>query len=159
MRWLRSSPVNEWESAQETNPLAAAANQAWSTLIAPELLLPIQYFGRLHRRQTLDGERQLMLSVLDDAIACFTVRPRPGDAKAQRLAAEAEAWINLRDSAWLFSFDNICAALELDPDYLRGRLRQWKERCSREAGADHGCTGTIPRRRRRKVSSPVISVG
>ncbi|HLH75892.1 MAG TPA: hypothetical protein VKV28_03695 [Candidatus Binataceae bacterium] len=153
----RSGPVNEYEAAEEPSPLTAIADEAWPAAVTPELLLPVQYFARLRRRHALDGERLLMLSVLDDAIACLIARPRLGDAKAQRLAAEAKAWVDLHDSAWLFSFDNICAALDLDPDYLRARLRHWQERCADESSTS---PATATRRRsRRKVCSPVISVG
>jgi|GEM_PF-5897990 hypothetical protein len=156
MRILRSEPVNDYAITGETKPLAALTDEAWPEAVTPELLLPVQYFARLRRKNALDGERLLMLSVLDDAIACFIAQPRPGDAKAQRLAAEAKAWIDLRDSAWLFSFDNICAALDLDPDYLRARLRHWQERSTCEASTDHAVA--FRRRSRRKVTSPVISV-
>jgi hypothetical protein len=48
--------------------------------------------------------------------------------KGQRLFRDAEDWITLEDKKWVFSFDNVCEALDIDPNYLRRGLREWKIR-------------------------------
>jgi len=41
---------------------------------------------------------------------------------------EAEEWILEEGGDWLFSFDNICEVLRLDPHHLRQGLMRAKER-------------------------------
>ena len=65
-----------------------------------------------------------MLAVLDDVIECFQKYAGARDGKGGRLFREAEEWILERDSEWLFSFDNICDVLNLDPSYIRRGLKQ-----------------------------------
>jgi hypothetical protein len=62
--------------------------------------------------------RALMLAVLEDAIACF-------ESTNAKLVQEAEEWINSNDE-WVFSFNNVCETLGLDPDRLRKGLLRWK---------------------------------
>jgi hypothetical protein len=37
----------------------------------PDLLLPLQFFTALRGRSQGDGQRRLMIAVLEDAIECF----------------------------------------------------------------------------------------
>ena len=41
------------------------------SLFEPDTLLPIQYFEALRKKHLLEGEKRLVLSVLEDAIECF----------------------------------------------------------------------------------------
>ncbi len=74
-----------------------------------------------------------MLAVLEDAVTCFqkcfTARDRIGTS----LFREVEEWILLQGkSDWLFSFDNICETLGLDPGYIREGLQRWRYHRLRE---------------------------
>ena len=74
-----------------------------------------------------------MLAVLKDAVTCFqkyfTARDRIGTS----LFREAEEWILLQEKDdWLFSFDNICEALDLNPRYIREGLLHWRDHRLRE---------------------------
>jgi hypothetical protein len=40
----------------------------------------------------------------------------------QKLFQEAEDWILNKNTDWLFSFENICENLQLNPDYIRRGL-------------------------------------
>ena len=40
-------------------------------LFEPDTLLPIQYFEAMRRKHLLEGEKRLILSVLEDAVECF----------------------------------------------------------------------------------------
>jgi len=62
--------------------------------------------------------RALMLAVLEDAIACF-------ESANAKLVQEAEEWINSDDDG-IFSFNNVCETLGLDPERLKRGLEQWK---------------------------------
>jgi len=97
-------------------------------LFVPDTLLPIQYFEAMRRKHLLSGEKRLVLSVLEDAVDCFMKYVDASTKKGQRLFRDAEVWIALEDKKWVFSFDNVCEALGIDPEYLRRGLREWKLR-------------------------------
>ena len=97
-------------------------------LFEPDTLLPIQYFEAMRRKHLLEGEKRLILSVLEDAVECFMKCIDSTTNKGQRLFRDAEEWINLEDKRWVFSFDNVCEMLDVNPDYMRAGLRKWKER-------------------------------
>jgi len=97
-------------------------------LFEPDTLLPIQYFEAMRRKHLLEGEKRLVLSVLEDAVECYMKCIDSATNKGQRLFRDAEEWINLEDKKWVFSFDNVCEMLDVNPEYLRRGLRDWKSR-------------------------------
>ena len=97
-------------------------------LFEPDTLLPIQYFEAMRRKHLLEGEKRLILSVLEDAVECFMKCIDASSSKAQRLFRDADEWIALEDKHWVFSFDNVCEMLDINPEYLRRGLKEWKER-------------------------------
>jgi hypothetical protein len=54
-----------------------------------------------------------MLAILRDGIVNFLEN------------ALAKNWIFAEDRNWVFSFENICETMGLDPDYVRGGLLRW----------------------------------
>jgi hypothetical protein len=97
-------------------------------LFEPDTLLPIQYFEAMRRKHLLEGEKRLVLSVLEDAVECFMKCIDSATNKGQRLYRDADEWINLEDKQWVFSFDNVCDMLDINPEYMRRGLKGWKER-------------------------------
>ncbi len=97
-------------------------------LFEPDTLLPIQYFEATRRKHLLEGEKRLILSVLEDAVECFMKCIDSTSGKGQRLFRDADDWINLEDKHWVFSFDNVCEMLDIEPEYLRRGLQLWKQR-------------------------------
>lgn len=95
-------------------------------LFQPHTVLPAQYFDSLRRRTEFDGERRLMLAILEDAVDCYRKHVAARDHRARQLFTEAESWIESEDSSWLFSFQNICDVLGFESDYLRNGLRNLK---------------------------------
>ena len=93
-------------------------------LFEPDTLSPIQYFEAMRRKHLLEGEKRLVLSVLEDAVECFMKCIDSSTNKGQRLFRDAEEWINLEDKKWVFSFDNVCEMLDVNPEYLRRGLRE-----------------------------------
>jgi hypothetical protein len=68
------------------------------------------------------GEERLMLAILKDAVDCIE-RYCYGHRAGSRPDYEtALAWVRTRDTVWLFSFENICLELDLNPDRLRSSL-------------------------------------
>jgi hypothetical protein len=109
-----------------------ALEERLAGLFQPDTLLPSQYFDRMRRRSEHDGERRLMIAILEDAVDVYRKQVGARDPRAQQLFREAEEWIDDPDRTWLFSFQNICDVLDLDADYLRRGLHAWRERVLEE---------------------------
>jgi hypothetical protein len=98
------------------------------SLFQPDLLLPLQFFAGLRRKAQADGERRLMLAILEDAVDCFQKYAMAKDGRTRQLFADAEQWFLSDDRRWPFSFVNVCEALEIQPQFLRRGLLSWKAR-------------------------------
>ncbi len=82
---------------------------------------------------TKPSEHKLMLAVLDDAISCYQKYFAARDKIGTSLFHEAEEWILQQGkSNWLFSFDNICNTLDLNPGYIREGLLHWRNHLLRK---------------------------
>src|SRR5206468_10589199 len=81
-----------------------------------------------------DGERRLMVAILEDAVDVYRKQAGARDRKRRQLFEDAEEWIESGDRSWIFSYENICDVLSIDAGYLRKGLRVWKQR----AGGDRG---------------------
>jgi hypothetical protein len=99
-----------------------------SSLFQPDTLLPGQFLDTFRRKLYLEPEKKLMLAILDDGIACFQKYLFARDSKGKALFREAETWVEEKGIEAVFSFDNVCEALGLDPDYLRRGMAAWKAR-------------------------------
>jgi len=82
---------------------------------------------KLSKQVICNGEKRLMLAILENAIEDFQKYILVTDKKGKGLFDAAEAWILETDSPSFFSFNNICEHLELDPDYMRKGFMSWKE--------------------------------
>jgi hypothetical protein len=82
----------------------------------------------LFRRTVREGEQELMLAVLEDAVNSFQSYLMAGNESERKQFEEVERWIRGRNNDWLFSFDNICETLGLDPGYVRMGLMAWAKR-------------------------------
>jgi hypothetical protein len=118
LRGQKEATMQEKETLDERLP----------SLFEPDTLLPVQYFEAMRRKHLLEGEKRLILSVLEDGIECFMKYVDAPTTKGQKLFRDAEEWINLHDKQWIFSFDNVCDMLDINPDYMRRGLREWKEK-------------------------------
>jgi hypothetical protein len=84
-------------------------------------------FACTHRSRPLSPERELMVAVLEEAVADYQRCWKARDKKGMERFADAQAWILESDSEWIFSFINCCEALGIEPDYLRQRLLRWNQ--------------------------------
>ena len=82
------------------------------------------FFGQMPSCGPRAPEKDLMLAVLADAVECFCKYSTVRGLRA-RLFREAEEWIFAEDEELPFSFNNICAALSLNPDYIRHGMLEW----------------------------------
>jgi hypothetical protein len=113
-----------------------------------DTILPVQFFESLKRRApTKTGEYQLLVAVLHDAVDHFQKYAFDDDPDC----AEAEWWIMSTDATFngagdvpRFSFEFICAALDIDADYLRGGLRRWRETQLKRRRVESSGTAAVP---------------
>ena len=73
-----------------------------------------------------DGEKRLMLAVLENATEDFQKYVLATDPRGQQLFQAAEEWIMDGDDPSFFSFQSICEHLQLNPGYMRHGFMRWK---------------------------------
>ncbi|MFN8642963.1 MAG: hypothetical protein U0802_15400 [Candidatus Binatia bacterium] len=95
-------------------------------LFEPDALLPAQFYAAFRGGSGVRGEKRLMLAVLEDALDCFQKDAVARDGHGQQLFDEAHQWIVSNDRGWFFSYENICETLEINPEYLRRGLQNWR---------------------------------
>jgi hypothetical protein len=113
------------------------SNSPWEekalAIFQPDILVTVQYLSTYQRRFHLQPEQLLMLAVLEDAVVCFQDNLTAVTPRKQSLFRDAEEWIfDDGGKSYLFSFENICEGLALDPNYVRRGLIRWKEMVLRE---------------------------
>lgn len=83
---------------------------------------PYQGIGNAHQFPAgAEAERALMRAILVDAVRCLAGEVSPATER-QQLALQARLWVRSRDERWPFSFENVCAALDLQASRLRKLL-------------------------------------
>jgi len=91
------------------------------------LLLPGQYADLVRRNHVIEGELKLLLAVLEDAIRCYLRFANSKDGERRREFIEVRNWFEGARAGVrrgdIFSFENLCAALGIEPRYLLDRLR------------------------------------
>jgi hypothetical protein len=120
-----ASVINESEQS------ALTAEEKIASLFQPDMLLSAQYFENLRRKTHFEPEKRLMLALLEDAINCYQDNLTSRSGKKKRLFEDTEQWILRTDGDWVFSFDNVCEVLGLNPEYVRQGLLRWKERTAK----------------------------
>jgi hypothetical protein len=89
-------------------------------MFQPHILLPSQYFEPPGK---VAPEHRLMMAVLADAIRCVETCRCPTDVRGGRLFREARKWLLDEEAHRPYSFEYICAVLDLDANAVRHRLR------------------------------------
>jgi hypothetical protein len=113
-------------------------DERFGSCVQPQSLSSAQYFDILRRRISLEPEKRLMLAILEDAVQCFQNNGFAQSVRGGRIFQEAKKWIVDADREWVFSFENVCEALGLNPTYVRAGL-------SRMAISPLGTEGRISR--------------
>ena len=98
--------------------------------MAENFLIPInddaltaqQYADSFRRSEHLEPEKALLVAILDDAIHQYRKYKNARDTAGKERFRETEEWIKSEDNDWIFSFNNICELLGLNPDYVRHTL-------------------------------------
>jgi hypothetical protein len=80
-------------------------------------------FGAVYRRmEPAEGERRLLLAVLEDGIRTLLKHAGATRGRARTLQREALTWLLSDAHTDVFAFASICEALEIDPGRLRGQV-------------------------------------
>jgi hypothetical protein len=74
----------------------------------------------------LEGEKRLMLAVLERAVDDFRTYANVPTGRGRWLFMEVAAWFDSPETG-PFDFEGICEAAGLDPDYIREVLRRWHD--------------------------------
>ena len=84
-------------------------------------LLPVQYYQSVGQRRP-SGELKLSFAILEDALRCYarTKNCRSGAKRAEFV--DAREWFHARGTPHVFSFESVCAFLDIDPNWLRKKL-------------------------------------
>jgi hypothetical protein len=99
-----------------------------ASLFQPDVLISAQYFDTLRSKTGMEPEKRLMLAVLEDAVRCFQDNLTAQSDAKKKLFTEAEEWFLEEGVDAAFSFESICDALDLNPEYVRRGLLRWKEK-------------------------------
>ena len=67
-----------------------------------------------------------MLAVLEYALDCFQKYAHSDDVRGQQLFSDSHSWIMSDERKWLFSFENICEIVDMNPSYIREGLVRWR---------------------------------
>lgn len=100
-------------------------------LITVADLVPVPLSNPIAVRLRRSGEFRLLWAVLEDGIACYLRYGDHPSSAMRKLFQEARDWIEAKEGEDLCSFSGICEAFQLEPNYLRRRLREIREHQTR----------------------------
>jgi hypothetical protein len=83
-----------------------------------------------HRGYACGPERALMMALLFDGVQAYMNYVVADSPAARSRYLEAYNWVNREEGDYVFSFDNVCEALGIDPAALRyGVVNACYEQC------------------------------
>jgi hypothetical protein len=101
-------------------------NGALGNLFVPDAITPEQYYDSRRDDSAIRPLKRLMMAVLEDALRCFQNNADAMSGPRKRLFLEAEQWLCGEGGDGPFSFETICETLGIEPRFLRGGLREWR---------------------------------
>lgn len=112
-------------SLYNTQRLTAKDNM-WA-LFLPDTPYAEEFFDDRRGQSLVFPEQRLMLAILEDALECFREHCAAKHGKRKQVFKNVEQWFFAGSAAWVFDFESICTALDLDPDYVRKGLGRWRD--------------------------------
>jgi hypothetical protein len=85
-------------------------------------ILRVQYYESLASSRVPSGEVKLLFAVLEDAIRCYVLGKSRHSAANRAQFFDARDWFYEKGADRLFSFESVCAILDIDAGCLRKRL-------------------------------------
>jgi hypothetical protein len=83
-----------------------------------------QFLDTFRRSEFLTPEKSLLSAILEDAIHVYRKYRHAKDRLGKEKFREAQEWIRYHGTDWIFTFDNVCDLLGLNPNFVRHSLRQ-----------------------------------
>lgn len=129
MNTATEKSVSSTQSMERSRPM----DDVSGSIFQPDALLSDQYFETMRRKTVFEPEKRLMLAILEDAVSCLQHNFPVNARKNVRLFEDTKAWVVQKDGDWVFSFENVCEHLGLNPAYVRQGLMRWmRDRSSHE---------------------------
>jgi hypothetical protein len=117
-----SNPLPKMRSSAGRSKPPDAGRERWEAQdFGP--ILRVQYYESLANSRVPSGEIKLLFGVLEDALRCFVQARKRHSSASLKAFLEAKDWFYNRQDSNVFSFESVCAVLDLDPDAVRSRLR------------------------------------
>jgi hypothetical protein len=85
-------------------------------------ILRVQYYESIVSARVPSGELRLLFAVLEDALRCYVLGKNRHSASHQSAFFDARKWFFEGGTARVFSFESVCAILDVDPNCIRGKL-------------------------------------
>jgi hypothetical protein len=101
-------------------------NGVLGSIFVPDVITPEQFYDTRRDDSAMAPVKRLMMAVLEDALRCFQNNSDAKSGPRKRLFAEAEQWLCGEGNDGPFSFDTVCETLGIEPGFLRGGLREWR---------------------------------
>jgi len=98
----------------------------------PDVLCVGEYL-HVYQGQPETPERRLLAAILRDAVDCYLRDCFTKNRHRKRSFREAEEWFFKSDDYGVFSLENVCSILNIDPGYIRRSLVQHEQQNSPEA--------------------------
>lgn len=92
------------------------------SLVAPEVILPLQYDLLFARHDRLTPQQRLMLAVLENAVHDVQRYQYTNRKRERQFFREALEWFTIPGDKGAFSFVAVCQNLGLEPNYIRRGL-------------------------------------
>lgn len=94
-----------------------------ASIFEPDVLLPSQFLDR-SEEGVIGGERKLMAAMLSDGVESY-IEQAELFLKGVPGRLDAIEWVEAKDLSYVFSFDNVCNSLGINPEYLRIGLTRY----------------------------------
>ena len=99
----------------------------------PDVLCVDEYLHVYQGKPAETPERRLVAAILRDAVDCYLRDCFTKNRHRKRSFREAEEWFFKSDDHGVFSLENICGVLNIDPGYIRRSLKEFERQKSPEA--------------------------
>jgi hypothetical protein len=131
-------------------------NGVLGSLFVPEIMTPAQFYdGRRQENDEFTPIKRLMMAILEDALRCFQNNAGATTGRRKRLFQEAEEWLCGSGGEGPFSFNMVCEALGIEPEFLRNELLRW--RAEQQSGIiRRPLARRSPVVRPRRISAPTV---
>lgn len=98
--------------------------------LVPDQMLPVQFRGLCSQGESVSPERELMVAVIQEAVADVQRYRSARSREQQKLYRDAREWLISDDTTWPFSFASLCATIGLSPEGIREGILPGQRECS-----------------------------